>query len=351
MGISKKELEKVTNNLTLHDEKNYLKIILESYSEFNHKARLEIAKILHNKFLEIPDDPSNLNLRKDLYAEIINKLMQSLEDAALLAMMFMDTKKSPIEHFTNNDNRIFVNFFKRARKGFSDAQFLRMYGLKPAKQLAKEGLIEQSEHQDFQALFNKLINSSEGDRKRWKGLGRAYTESYVDPSSAKRGFKKSGVVSVYHNIKHAYKVLLPTELFKQIWKYDEANPDLSVIINYAEFRKLRKNKIIKELSRFENKKLLVIGSFEINKKAVESIFERIFPQAQIMKNLAYLQLKKLDDPVFPVREFRFIIYKEKGRKQPKHFEKCPCGSGLKFKKCHQVDRYNAEDLFYKPKAT
>ena len=82
MGISKKELEKAVNHFNLHGENNYLRIILESYSEFNHKARLEIAKILHEKFLEIPDEPANLNLRKDLYAEIINKLLQSLEDSA-----------------------------------------------------------------------------------------------------------------------------------------------------------------------------------------------------------------------------------------------------------------------------
>lgn len=351
MSIPKKALEKIKHNLSLHNEENYLRIILESYLEYNHKARLEIARILYDRFLEIPDEPKHLNLRKNLYAEIINKLMQSLEDAALIVMMFMDIKKSPLEHFLSNDNRAFVDFFKRARKGFSDAQILRMYGLKPVHQLLKQDFIDASECADFQKLFDKIIYDPEGDKRRWKGLGKMYTESYIDSSSTKRRFKKSNVISVYHNLKHAYKVLIPTELYKQIWKYDDSNPALDVVEQYTEFKKLRKNRIIKELKQFENKKLLVIGSFEINNKAVEQIFERIFPQAQIIKNIAYLQLKKLDDPTFPVREFRFVIFKLKNAgKLPKHFEQCPCNSGLKFKKCHSLEEFTTDDLIYKPKS-
>lgn len=349
MSISKKEIRKVEENFAFHTEENYLRIILESYLEYNHKARLEIAKILFKGFKEVSDDNENLNLRKNLYAEIINKLMQSMEDAALIAMMFSDTKKSALEHYVGNDNSSFVNFFKKAKKGLSDAQILRMYGLRTVPELIKKGLIEQSEKLDFQNLFQELIYGQEGDKRRWKGWGKVYIKSYINPSNSKRDDKKSNVVAVYHNIKHAYKVLIPTNIFKQIWKSDDDQPYLDIITQYTTFKKLRKNRVVKELKRYENKKLLTIGGFELNQKAVEEIFERIFPSAQVIKNIAYLQLKKLDNPAFPVREFRFVIFRLKNKGMlPKHFDLCPCKSGLKFKKCHALEEFTTEDLIYKP---
>lgn len=348
MSVPKREIKKVEENFKLHNEKNYLRIILESYLQYNHKARLDVAKILFSKFKEIPDNQENLSLRKNIYAEIINKLMQSMEDAALIAMMFSDTKKSAFEHYIGNDNSSFVNFFKKTRKGLSDAQILKMYGLRPVPILLKTGLIDANEKSDFENLFQKLIYDPEGDKRRWKGWGKVYTQSYLDSSTSKRNFKKSNVVQVYHNIKHAYKVLFPTDLFKQIWKANDNKQYLDVITQYVSFKKLRKNKVVKELKQYENKKLLKIGGFEINQKTVEGIFERIFPSAQIIKNIAYLQLKKLDDPAFPVRDMRFLIFKLKNKGViPKHFDPCPCKSGLKYKKCHALVDFSTDDLIYK----
>lgn len=349
MSIPKIEIKKVEENSKLHNEENYLRIILESYLQYNHKARLDIAKILFNKFKETPDNEANHNLRKNLYAEIINKLMQSMEDAALIAMMFAESKKTPFEYYIGNDNSSFVNFFKKARKGLSDTQILRMYGVRPAAVLLKSGLINANEKSDFEDLFQKLIYNPDGDKKRWRGWGKVYTKSYLNSSTSKRAFKKSNLVQVYHNIKHAYKVLFPSDLFKQIWKSNDNKQYLDVITQFVSFRKLRKNRVVRELKQYENKKFLTIGGFEINPKAVEDIFERIFPSAQIIKNIAYLQLKKLDDPTFPTREMRFSIFKLRNKGvTPKHFDPCPCKSGLKFKKCHALENFFTDDLIYRP---
>lgn len=193
MGIAKKELEEIDKRFKACNEQNYLKIVLESYSKYNHRARLDIVKILYKNFIRLDKQNAKLNLRKNLLAEILTKLLQILEDSALIAIMFMDRSKTPFQHFINTDNRMFANFFGKAKRGFSDQQILRIYGLKTAEQLFKNGSIKKSEVLPFKREFQKMLHSDtkpKGEVVRWKYLGKLYTEMFTDPSSQKRGYKK-----------------------------------------------------------------------------------------------------------------------------------------------------------------
>lgn len=348
-GITQAQITTEIKTLDNCTEENYLRIILESYTGYNYKARLQIAEILYKKFLELEDIQDNDNLKKNLFAEIYSKMMQSVEDSALLAMMFIEPKSKPISVFTENNNISLYNFFGKAKRGFSDKQILRIFGLKPTKDLLKENIISKSEADDFEKEIHSILYGEGkviGEIARWKGLGRMYTSEYLKLSAGKnkRIFSKSSAVSVYFNLKHAYKVLIPTETYKKIWK-DEKSLSISIVETYKEFGKLLR-KLPSVFKAYDKKKMIAIGTFPVSKDTLTEIYTRIYPQAQEVKLIAELQLKLLDDPVFGIRQVRFFIYRLKGNLEPKPYENCPCGSGKKYKKCHRFYTLEDDDLIF-----
>lgn len=349
-GITKAQIDAELEKLNVHTEENYLRLILESYSGYNYKARLEIAEILYKRFLELKDIPVNDNLRKNLFAEIYSKMMQAVEDSALLAMMFIDPNVKPLTVFTENNNPLLYKFFGKAKRGLSERQILRIFGLKPAKDLLKEGAISSSEVEDFEKQIQSILygdSGMPGEIARWKGLGNMYTFEYLNSSSniRKRNFSKSAPVSVYFNLKHAYKVLLPTDTYKKIWPVDKTL-NLAIVNSYQEFRKLFGRKLPKVFKPYENKKMMAIGTFPVSKESLTEIYSRIYPQAQEVKLIAEMQLKLLNDPLFGVRQMRFFVYRQKGNTEPKPYENCPCSSGKKYKKCHRFYTLEEDDLIF-----
>lgn len=348
-GITKAQIIYELEKLNNYTEENYLRVILESYSGYNYKARLQIAEILYKKFLKLEDVPTTDNLKKNLFAEVYSKMIQSIEDSALLVMMFMEEKAKPIEVFTENNNTSLYKFFGKAKRGLSERQILRIYGLKPAKDLLKDKLISDDEVEDFDREINNILYGDGkvvGELVRWKGLGRMYTSEHLrlEAGKNKRIFSKSTAVSVYFNLKHAYKVLLQTETYKKIWR-DEKGLNLPIVETYKEFGYLMK-KLPIAFKPYEKRKILVLGLFPVSKESLTEIYSRIYPQAFEVKLIAELQLKLLDDPLFGVRQMRFLIYRLKGHSEPKPYEPCPCSSGKKYKKCHRFYNLEDEDLIF-----
>lgn len=349
-GITKAQIEAEIDRLENHTHSNYLKVILESYSGYNYKARLDIAEILYKKFLELQDTPENENIRRNLYAEIYAKMIQAIEDSALLAMMFVDPKKDSVKIFTDNNNIDLYNFLGKVKRGLSDKQILRIFGLKPAKDLLKENAISQHEFTDFEEELQFMINGdgkSPGEKARWKGLGSMYTEEYLKKTASKnkRYFKKSNAIAAYFNVKHAFKVLLPTDTLKKIWYVNDKIVDLIIVETYKPFKELRK-KLPLIFKKYENRNLLVVGTFPVSKETLKQFFVRIYPQAQEIKLIAEMQLKLLDNPLYSVQQIRFVIYKNKGNPEPKPYEICPCGSQKKYKKCHRFYTIGEEDIIF-----
>lgn len=338
LGRKEQEQQDIQERFENSTEENYLRIILDSYFQYNHRARLDAAKIYYDKFIELPDEEEYDNLKRVLIAEIFNKLMQALEDSALLAIMFMDKTKRPFEHFLSTDNRAYTDFFRKAKRGLSDNQILRIYGLKSATRLLNAGLIKKKEEKQFEVMLGNIVND---ERLRWKKLGKLYSEQFTDPQSKKTSSRKTNVIRGYHNIKHAYKTLLPTDLYKKIWNHNENELTLSVIGQYKEFGKLF-SRMPKKLQKYAKHKVIVLGSLEVSKKAAKELFERIHPMAQTMRTISEMHLNGLDDPEYPLREFIFAFYPKEKLTKLKHFMLCPCGSGLKYKKCHR-DRPNLYD--------
>src|SRR5690349_8192291 len=139
------DLEQIDEQFNNYTADNYLKAILESYFEYNYRARLDIAKILYKDF------PNEVDayLRKNIFADIFSKLIQSCEDQALIAIMFSDKSRTPLEHYLDTDTSKYYRFYGKARKGLSDTQILNMLGLESPTKLLKKGWITIDELELF----------------------------------------------------------------------------------------------------------------------------------------------------------------------------------------------------------
>jgi hypothetical protein len=353
MAISKAEIDKINQKFEYQNPQNYLRVILESLSKYNHRSRLDISEVLYREYLLMSDDPKKVDLRKCIFSEIYCKLFQTLEDIAVFALMFTKFKDKPVDYHVNNTASTIYDFYLSAKKGFSEKTLLEIYGLKPLNELVQLKYIDHSEIEDFRKLIDEMFHSPQGEKERWSGLGRVYSESKFNRnynSNTKKGREQrkfigtsSDPVKIFQNIKHGYKVFYPTELFKRIWNYDDQNPSMDVVCEYTEFGKLQK-KAWKSMSKYSDQKVIKIGTFPVSKDSLEEIYSRIFPYVQLLKILTDIQLGLLDDPLYSVKEFRYMVYRRKGIKEPRHFELCPCGSNKKFKKCHKLKDYGLEGL-------
>jgi hypothetical protein len=344
MRFSKKFIEEEIAKLELSTEDNYLRMVLKSYFEYNHRARLDLAEILYKSFLELPENASTLNLRGNIFAEIYVKFMEVIEDVTLLALMF--TSKNPLNIFMDNKTPDYYSFLGKARRGLPESQLLKIYGFKPIRWLLRHKYIEPAEEADFKKIYKEMFNSKTGEEfKRWRGFGKFYTQPWFNPSRSRKEFTKTGAVSAYHNIKHAYKILTPNDIYRKFWNFDDSDPSLSIVERYAEFKKLRP-RLSKNFIPYANRKLLVIGTFPINKESIKDIFERIHPSAQTARQIADIQLHSMDDPKYSTKELRFLIHRMKHVSDPKSYELCPCGSRRKFKKCHQNKYKDIDSLIF-----
>lgn len=351
MPIPNSEIKKVKDILEVSTEENYLRMILDSYYRYNHRARLDIAELVYEKFKSLSDTPENDNLKRSLAAEMYSKLMQVVEDSALMFLMFTTKGKTPIEVFMDIENQMLYEFFGRAKRGtLGDRAILKAFGLKPAKELLEAGLIDQLELKDFERVLKQLINGTSqvaGEKYRWKGLGRLYTKEFREPKGQTFKIKrtKSSVIRVYFNLKHNFKVLLPSPVFYKIWPSADSSLSLDVVKDYQEFGKLVK-KVPNQLKQYEQTKMVLLGGFPVSFDVMTKFYERIFPQAQEIRMMADYQLRLLDDPSVVVRDIRFIIYMQSGKAPPKPHRKCICGSNKKFRNCHGTNNPQDDNLVF-----
>lgn len=355
MTVPQSEIKKVQDLLKVSTEENYLRIILYSYQHYNHRARLDIAEILYEKFRSLPDIPENDNLKRSLTAEMYSKLMQIIEDSALLLLMFTTEGKTPVDIFININNTMLYQFFGKAKRGIlGDRTILKGLGLKPAKDLLVDGLIDQSELKDFERVISQLLEGTDqeaGEKKRWRGLGRIYTKEYRSPKG--QGYKinrtKSNVISAYFNLKHNFKVLLHSPIFYKIWPLADNSVSLDIVEDYKKFGDTIKN-LPNQLKPYEHQKVMILGVLDVSLEAITELYQRIFPQAQEIKMMAECQLRLLDDPTFTVRDIRYIIYLQSGKPTPIPQKRCVCGGSRKFRNCHgNPNRYNDDLVFNKLK--
>lgn len=342
---TKKQLKQEFDILSASTPENYTRLILESYEGYNYRARLDIAEILYKKYLSLSDDPVFDDLKRNLYAEIFSKLMQAFEDAALLAIMFSDKTKTPLEHFAKNTNQVIFDFFGKAQKGLNKTVLMRMYGLENPSKLYKKGWIGLSEIKNFEKENETLV---EMERVRWKGLGKAYSQSYYEDKTSKRKFKKTGVVSAYFNVKHGFKIMLQTDTFNKLWPNQATGIVLAIFEKYMPMKSLR-IRIPKDFEKYKETKMMKIGTLPVTKENLTEFYKRIYPQCQTILTIAKIQRELLDDPKYMVRQMRFTIYKNGNNPKPLYHQMCPCLGGKIFADCHSKEIPVFEDLSFDEK--
>lgn len=111
--------EKFKEQLSAHNEKNYLNVILQNYLLYNSKARTDIAELLYWKYKEtVKTRPNELASQFNLVVEIYSKLFQISEDLALVGLLLL--KLNPVvKTYMESNNSNIMDFYERAYKGFS----------------------------------------------------------------------------------------------------------------------------------------------------------------------------------------------------------------------------------------
>lgn len=298
-----------------HNADNYLIAILESIVEYNTVARLDVAKLLYAGYQEAIKD-TDKHTSDTLTLEMLSKWMQTLEDLAILCMMFEKPSSSEekYEQYLYTSNRQILLFLHRAKKGLTQKSLMNIFGLKSAREFYKEGKINKSEI----AYFEKAINEeTQSHRKTMINIARAYA------GNKKRGEKKiePGILlEIYHKTKHGFHVIHETLTAKKIWDFDN-----SVIALLTDVKKFKWGRQMLPLTTFK----------KFKPEETTILLERIQQWSELMGKIAGIQLNLLDDPNFIVYRIRLLKTVDllKTHPEPDLDQPCLCESGKQYQQC------------------
>lgn len=331
----KDKTPEVEQALILHSPENYLKVILENYFLYNSYARSDIAKILQEKWQEArKSNPQSYAVQKNIFLEIYSKYIQVTEDLALVGRLLLLRSKtlSSVEIYMESDNSDTLSFYKSARSGFSDAQLSKIMGVDKLRHFIKSAQhLSSDEIKHYDYIIDESIKI---ERNNFMMLAKIYIEEAKDEDRAVK-LIQAGPIDVYNGIKHGFKLVHPTKLTKSIWK-DIGEETVEVM-----------HQVI--VDKTTGQKLIGVGGFEsANEELVEHIMYNIETFSQTLHSMCELRLWTDKDPMFVIKKFRLTKTEEELKKRKIGVnEKCPCGSGMKFKKCCKLfkDEYEKSDPF------
>ena len=302
-----------------HSPNNYLKAVLESIVHYNAFARLTSAQWLLEGYRKsgsaYKEDKTNLTL------ELISKWMQTIEDLGALSLMFagdvVSDNRDPYEIYAKCETSEIRKFYEKARRGLSKTTILKIYGLKHPRKLLKDGLINPEELNHFEDKTNEFVES---EVDNFRKLGRAFTAERKSKSSR---FKYSFPVKLYFHTKHGFKMISPTETAMLVWKLDSG--DFAVVRDVKQLKNGRKVMGVSVLTDLFEDKL------------IKELMGRIEEWGGRIQRVADIHLQSMENPRYMVERFRLIKTEDfminTGRKKIGRNEPCPCGSGVKFKRC------------------
>lgn len=309
-----------------HNPDNYLKAILESIEYYNAYERLDMARWLYKGYEEASGKPNNLSRLNAFVLELVSKLIQELEDLAILCLMFAGSKlkyykkpiikadKLPFEVYIFVRNEDILKFYTVAKAKLNKSVVSAIYGYKTPQQLLKERAISYKEVSFFKREIDKLYVAANANLNK---LGSLY-------SSKKRPKGKQGYgkfVQVYFKTKHGYKVLQPTKTTKMLWQVEDT--DILLVDSKFELK--------------SGRKLMAGGRYNgCQKEDVGLLMKRIEGWSKVIVEIVGAQLRKLDNPNYLVPMIRKIKTEEiikKGNLKVGRNDPCPCGSDTKYKRC------------------
>lgn len=307
--------EKIRFDLANAD--NYETVIWRSIISYNHKAQLDVAKILYKIFKEklLNDNELSNPLVKNLILRIVQLYQETLDHFALICLCIINKHKSPIfETYMETDNPTIRSYYKKClMEEISDNEILDLWGLSNYKHL----FIDDCNNQKLLVAKKNQIDIT---RRNLKVFGTMFSK--YDLVTGKTEY--TPFVKGTFSIKHAFKMLTPSKLARELWKIeDDKNPIL--------FQEIKNIKVYGNNSEVP---ILTIGSmFKDNEGEVDKILKKIIKDIEFLssniKHIANIQLNLTNDQFYSLRSLIKVA-----KIKIKSNDTCFCGSKKKFKKCH-----------------
>jgi hypothetical protein len=160
-------------------------------------------------------------------------------------------------------------------------------------------------------------------------LAKLYIEEVKD-EKGKIHLNQAGPIDVYNGIKHGFKLVHPTKLTKSIWK---GSGDSTVDVMHQVI-----------LDESTGQKMIGLGGFgSLNQEVIDSIMFNIDHFSAELRLMCEMRLWSDKDPMFIIKRFRLTKTDDELKKNRAGVnDPCPCGSGLKYKKCCELFRYENE---------
>lgn len=305
--------------LPLHTPENYLKAILESIILYNSHSRADISNWLFEGYKKANIDPNKTISKKTIVLELFSKWIQIWEDVALLGIMFagqvIKENRDPYEVYIDYHTQQIVRFLYAARKGLPKWAILKIYGMKSARNLLRNDVINQEEYSFFKKEIDHMI---ELGRETFYNISREFIgKKRRNSNQIDYGF----ILNVYFQTKHGFKVIQPTETAKKLWQINDED-----IALYERIIKLK-----------WNRKIVKTGMFnEFSDGDVEKLMNQINNWSKVTREIALSQLEFIKDPYWTVREIRFLRFQQEisiGAIKPSRKESCLCKSRIEFENC------------------
>lgn len=295
---------------------NFERVIWDSISTYNYRAQLDIARLLLRTYQGIPSNSINLFLAHNLALRIFQLYYETADQFALVCRSIINRPaKDVFESYIEGDNLQTRTFFKQCAKDqLSEVDIKRIWGL---DFLERTNISDQKDRQKIREIADSVVVT---EKKNLKKFG----DTYVTFDDVTGRVNYAGAVKGSFAVKHGFKYLYPSKLAMKMWKLSSAAPTIM--------------QEIVEITRQdtgEKRRTMKIGSLVENAADLSTKLDKLIRQIGFLSReiqvIAMIQLGVMDDPFYLIGRFH-----KDGIVKFTRNEKCPCGSGLKFKKCHYL---------------
>jgi hypothetical protein len=298
---------------------NFEWIIWDSISAYNYRAQLDIADLLFNQYVTLSKSfpPSN-PLIKNICLRILQLYFETVDQFALVCLAVLNKpSKKVLETYLETRYPGTMKFFKRGiRQKISNKEIKKIWGLDT---LEKARVTNVKAKKKITMIIKNVIEKTKKNLRLW---GQAYLE---DDKQTGRTYCSAPLKGSFA-IKHGFKLVNPSPLAKEIWKFDKLDDDKPIVMQEVVEITRQDTGECKELIRVGR---LVRDNGDRLSKSVRKLVEHIEFFSKEIEIISTIQKGIINDPFFVIGYFAKAGLIKFGRN-----EACPCGSGKKFKKCH-----------------
>lgn len=299
-GLSKGD----SSRIALSTPENFAKVIWNSIEQYNCVAQLDHARVLHEKFLQ--SEPDSM-LARNLALRIFQSYFELADQFALVCRMA--TENRPVfETYVGSENVHTRAFFNEASRGLDKKRVNEIFALSTTNLKVIKNPVDREKSRKI------LEQATDELQKTLLDVAKTYVSDTAGYSKALEGS---------FAVKHGFKMIFPDELAKTLWELADSSTAIMTGIHDLVVKSRRKTYRIIETG------LINLKADDVPASLIK-ILKNMKALSDYVQLIAKIQLGKIDDPHFAVG---FLAKAGIIKVGPNDL--CPCGSGIKFKRCHR----------------